>query len=72
MLLETAEIEELTKRTKPSAQAKVLRGMGIPSVRRGDGSLAVSRMAVELALGGVTKSEARKEAEPDFGAIHAA
>lgn len=40
MLLTTAEIEELTKRSKPSAQAKVLRGMGIPSVRRGDGSHA--------------------------------
>lgn len=69
MLLTTAEIEELTRRTKPSAQAKVLRGMGIYSVRRGDGSLAVSRLAVERVLGGVSTS--RKEQEPDFGAIYA-
>jgi hypothetical protein len=44
--------------------------MGIAYKVRADGSLAVSRRAVELVLGGISKSEARKGQEPDFGALY--
>ena len=65
MFLTTDQIEALTGRVKPSAQAKCLNRMGIPYRHRADGSLAVSRMAVERVLGGVSGSAAKVASDSD-------
>lgn len=50
--LSDAELIEATHRARPSAQAKALRRMGVPFQERPDGSLLVSRAALEAALSG--------------------
>lgn len=50
--LSDAELYEATHRTQPTAQARALTRLGVPSHRRPDGTLLVSRTAVELALQG--------------------
>lgn len=50
MILSSAEIEALTAKLKPSAQARVLEHMGIPYRRRPDGTLAVLRVHVETVV----------------------
>lgn len=69
--LSSADICNITGKMKAGAQAKVLNDLGIPHKRRRDGTLVVSRLACERALGGLTSQEARKaaEQEPNFGAI---
>lgn len=71
--LTTEEIERITGRSRYKAQAKALDGMGIPYTTRPDGSLVVSRLAYERALGGVSEKEARRLAdeEPNFEALMA-
>ena len=44
--LTQTEIAEITARERPTAQARVLAGMGIPYRRRPDGSLVVLRRDV--------------------------
>lgn len=52
MLLDAAELRELTGKTRGDAQCRVLARMGIVHKRRPDGTLAVLRSHVEAALGG--------------------
>ena len=51
MLLSPDEIEELTGKVRPAAQRAELLAMGIPFRLRRDGSVAVLRSAVQVALG---------------------
>jgi hypothetical protein len=52
MLLTEAELVALTRRDRPSAQARVLRRLGVPfRTHPSDGVLLVSRAAAEVALG---------------------
>lgn len=55
MILTAADLEELTARKRPAAQADVLRAMSIPFRLRPDGSVVVLRAAVEAALGAPTE-----------------
>jgi hypothetical protein len=48
--LTDAELVEVTHRVRPSAQARVLRGIGVGFRPRPDGTLLVSRTALDLAL----------------------
>lgn len=50
--LSDEELEALTRRRQPAAQARVLDGWRVPHVRRPDGSLVVGRAAVVARLGG--------------------
>lgn len=52
MILAPEELAALTRRDRPSAQARVLRLLGIPfAAHPSDGVLLVSRAAAEKALG---------------------
>jgi hypothetical protein len=50
--LSDAELLEATHRARPTAQARALQRMGVPFQKRPDGSLLVSRTALEAALSG--------------------
>lgn len=50
--LTDAELIDATHRRQPCAQARALAGMGVPFLRRPDGTLLVSRQALESALSG--------------------
>jgi hypothetical protein len=50
--LSDAELVDVTHRTQPTAQARALTRIGVPSHRRPDGTLLVSRTALESALQG--------------------
>ena len=50
--LTDAELIDATHRRQPCAQARALAGMGVPFLRRPDGTLLVSRQALEAALSG--------------------
>jgi hypothetical protein len=52
--LSDAELRDATHRRQPAAQAKVLADWGVPYQRRPDGTLIVSRVAIEAALAGST------------------
>lgn len=69
MLLSADELYQLTKRQRSSAQARVLRFMGIEYRQRPNGTLAVSRAHVDAMLGGVPKGESGRKAEPDWSAV---
>ena len=71
MLLNDAEIADLTHRTRHRAQAVVLRAMGIEHKQRPDGSLVVLRAHVEHLLGGTTPAKVSKAQEPDWDSINA-
>jgi len=52
IILTPGDLEQLTRRDRPIAQARILRLLGIPfAVHPVDGTLLVSRSAVEAALG---------------------
>lgn len=51
ILLSRDELSELTGKATPAAQARVLDAVGIPHLRRPDGSIIVSRAVVETVLG---------------------
>jgi hypothetical protein len=58
LLLQPEELVAITLRERPSAQARVLRLMGIPfRLHPTDGVLLVSRAAVTSALGTATKHD---------------
>jgi hypothetical protein len=70
MLLEADELVALTRKRRPTAQARALRAMGVEHRTRADGSLVVSRAHVEALLGGQrTRRSSAREKEPDFSAI---
>lgn len=53
LLLSPDELRDLTRRDRPSAQARVLRALGVAfKPHPTDGILLVSRAAAEFALGG--------------------
>jgi hypothetical protein len=52
LLLDPAELRELTGKTRGDAQCRVLERMGIAHKRRPDGTIAVLRTQVEAVLGG--------------------
>ena len=52
VLLTPDELVAITLRERPSAQARVLRRLGVPFLSHPDGSLLVSRASVEAVLGG--------------------
>jgi hypothetical protein len=52
VILTPSDVEQITRRDRPTAQARVLRRLGIPfAVHPVDGNLIVSRAAAETALG---------------------
>lgn len=68
LVLSELDVRELTGKTRPSAQVRALQVMGIPYVRRPDGSLAVHRANVDAALGAVAQSVAKapRTTEPNW------
>lgn len=56
--LTASELQSATSKKQPSAQARVLRALGIPFKRRPDGKLLVGREAVAAALAGTTAPKA--------------
>jgi len=55
--LSDAELVDATHRRQPSAQARALDRMGVPHRRRPDGTLLVSRTAIENALRGTMAAQ---------------
>lgn len=52
IVLTPVDLEQITHRDRPTAQARILRCLGIPfAVHPVDGTLLVSRAAVEAAFG---------------------
>lgn len=68
MFLSAAEIFELTKRKKPSAQMRRLRAMGVDFKPDGDGKPLVLKSVVERWAGG----KPAKNQEPHFHELHVA
>ena len=69
MFLNQDELNSLTGKERPSAQARALRQMGIEYRQRPDGSIAVLRAHVEQIFGlGVSSSNRRKTA-PNFSMV---
>lgn len=60
--LSDEELQELTKRERAAAQARVLDDLQVPYKRRPDGSLVVGRLAVENALAGIPSGKPAPEA----------
>lgn len=52
IVLSPTELAAMTKRERPKAQARVLRGLGVPFAAHPDGTLLVSRASAEAVLGG--------------------
>lgn len=72
MFLDTDEVRELTDKSRYTSQVKVLRAMGIEHRTRPDGSIAVLRSHVEQIMSGGGPARRRPDAEPNWGALHAA
>lgn len=71
LLLDDVELEKLTRKKRPSAQARALNAMGIDHKRRADGSLAVLRASMERAMGGESGAKVASGWEPNWGAVNA-
>ncbi len=69
LLLTRDELKELTGRTRPKAQARVLMSMGIEHRVRPDGSILVLRVHLENLLCGMTDKRKIKNATPNWDAI---
>ena len=69
MFLTDDELRELTKRTRPKAQATALDVMGIKYLRRGDGSLAVPNAHVEGLLGAAPDAKVKNPKQPNWSAL---
>lgn len=71
MTLTPAELKALTSKSRPTAQARALRAMGIAHIVRADGTVAVSRQHVEGLLGGGEARTGRepKNNEPDWSKV---
>jgi hypothetical protein len=72
-ILDTAELERITKRRRYSAQARILRALGVPFTMHPDGPPVVSRAALEAALGAPLKAVDKPDEifEVDTAAIEA-
>ena len=66
MFLTEEEIADLTKKQRHSAQARVLRGLGVEHKVRPDGSIVVLRMHAERILGERAPKSKIKVWEPAF------
>lgn len=72
MFLDDDELRSMTKRVQRTAQAKMLRSMGIAFKRRADGTLAVLRAHVEKEFGAGKDRQPRKsEFEPNWSGLNA-
>lgn len=71
LFLEPSEIEGLTNRVRPKAQAKALRQLGVEHKVRPDGSVAILREHVNNVFGGNTTATQRrhKPTGPNWAAI---
>jgi len=70
MFLDDGELRSMTKRVQRSAQAKMLRSMGIAFKQRADGTLAVLRAHVEKEFGaGADRKSKTKEFQPNWSAV---
>ena len=69
LFLTTAELRELTGRTRRDAQASALRYMGIEHKIRPDGSVAVLRTHVEKLMGGENTASTPREMEPNWAML---
>lgn len=56
LTLTDAELVDLTRRERPSAQVRVLRHLGIEHRTRPDGSIVVDRLHYEALVGGVASA----------------
>lgn len=63
------EVYEVTHRTRPSAQLRSLRAMGIEARLRADNTVLVLRSAVEAKLGPAPAK--RRATEPNWSALDA-
>ena len=71
MFLNEEELVSLTQRKQHSAQATVLRSMGIIFKIRPDASLAVLRAHIEAEFGAVRKATPKmRQFEPNWDAIN--
>lgn len=68
MILDQAELAELTGRVRRDAQIRALRFMGIEHRIRPNGTVAVLKAHVEQSLG-LKEASVIKESEPDWSAI---
>jgi hypothetical protein len=70
MLLTTLELEHLTGRKRPKAQARALLVMGIEHRVNAAGGLVVSRQHVETVLGAASTQRGRtRKHEPNWEAL---
>ena len=70
LILSASDLAELTRRERPTAQARVLRRLGIPyTIHPGDGVLLVARDAATAALGSVTTRDVVPQFEVNVEAI---
>ncbi|MBL4821228.1 MAG: DUF4224 domain-containing protein [Gammaproteobacteria bacterium] len=67
--LTKAELEEITGRSKPTAQVKWLRQNGFTVLVRADGMPLVSRAHFEAKMGGYLAGSKPREFKPNFGAL---
>jgi hypothetical protein len=66
LLLDAAELRELTGKVRSDAQRRVLERMGIAYCARPDGSLAVLRACAEAALGAPAGATIPATREPEM------
>lgn len=72
MFLDDGELRSMTKRVQRSAQAKMLRSMGIAFKQRADGTLAVLRAHVEKEFGAGPERKAKvKDFQPNWSGLNA-
>lgn len=71
MFLSAKELKNMTRLGRPKFQARWLRANGIPFLIRSDGTLLVSRSAVEDKLGGMSDRAVRSK-QPNWSAMDGA
>lgn len=69
MFLNADQLRELTGKQRPSAQARVLRELGIRHGIRPDGSIVVMDTAADAVLGPGTSARLGRKSSPNFGAV---
>lgn len=69
MFLNPDQLRDLTRKQRPTAQARVLREMGIRHGVRPDRTLAVMATAVDAVLGPGTAASLGRKTAPNFGAV---
>lgn len=69
LFLDSDELAAITSKQRRSAQRRVLNALGISHKVRPDGTLVVLRSHVERQLGGHVPGPAKKEPEPNWGAM---